>query len=152
MRRLFAMKELYLLLSSVFWLAAGGFAWLVDADLPAQVLRTLGTIEGLALSVAWIVGAVRRRQLTVDVIALLALAGQFLLGLLAGPHRDSNFFYRILQVVTNPVVRAVRFIAPRAVLDRHLPLASFVLLASIWLIVTMVKIDVCLRVGIDQCR
>ena len=80
MRRLFAMKELYLLLSSVFWLAAGGIAWLVDADLPAQVLWTFGTIEGLALSVAWIVGAVRRRQLSVDVIALLALAGALWVG------------------------------------------------------------------------
>ena len=85
-------------------------------------------------------------------IALMALAGQFLLGLLAGQRRDSNFFYRILQVVTGPVVRGVRWITPRAVLDRHLPLASFVLLASLWLVVTMVKIDVCLRVGIAQCK
>lgn len=85
-------------------------------------------------------------------IALMALAGQFVLGLLAGRRRDSNFFYRVLQVVTNPVVRGVRFIAPRAVLDRHLPLASFVLLASIWLIVTMAKVDICLRIGVEQCR
>ena len=75
MRRLFAMKELYLLLSSVLWLAAGGIAWLVGAELPARVLWTFGTIEGLVLSVVWMVGAVRRRQLSVDVIALLALAG-----------------------------------------------------------------------------
>jgi hypothetical protein len=33
------------------------------------------TIEGLVLSVVWIVAAVRRRQLSVDAIALLALAG-----------------------------------------------------------------------------
>jgi hypothetical protein len=85
-------------------------------------------------------------------IALMALAGQFVLGLLAGRRRDSNFFYRILQVVTAPVVRGVRLITPRAVLDRHLPLASFVLLASIWIAVTLVKIDLCLRIGIEQCR
>ncbi|MGZ8259889.1 MAG: hypothetical protein ACXWUL_04985 [Caldimonas sp.] len=85
-------------------------------------------------------------------IALMALAGQFLLGLLAGRNRDSNFFYRILQVVTTPFVRGVRFITPRAVLDRHVPLASFVLLASIWLAVTMLKIDICLKIGIAQCR
>ena len=85
-------------------------------------------------------------------IALLALVGQFLLGLLAGRRRDSNFFYRILQVITSPVVRGVRLIAPRAVLDRHLPLACFVLLASIWMTVTIVKIDVCLRIGVEQCR
>ena len=85
-------------------------------------------------------------------IALMALAGQFVLGLLAGRRRDSNFFYRLLQVVTNPFVRGVRWIAPRAVLDRHLPLASFVLLASVWLAMTMVKIDLCLRIGVAQCR
>ena len=85
-------------------------------------------------------------------IALMALAGQFVLGLLAGKRRDGNFFYRILQVVTDPVVKGVRYIAPRAVLDRHLPLAAFVLLASLWLVATMVKIDICLRVGIEQCR
>ena len=75
MRRLIAMKEVYLLLSSVLWLAAGGIAWLVGADFGARLLWTFGTIEGLVLSVVWIVGAVRRRQLSVDVIALLALAG-----------------------------------------------------------------------------
>ena len=85
-------------------------------------------------------------------IALMALAGQFVLGLLAGQRRDSNFFYRILQVVTNPVVRGVRLITPRLVLDRHLPIASFVLLATIWLMVTLVKIDLCLRIGVEQCR
>jgi hypothetical protein len=85
-------------------------------------------------------------------IALMALAGQFLLGLLAGRRRESNFFYRLLQVLTNPVVRGMRFITPRAVLDRHVPLAAFALLASVWFAVTLVKVDVCLRIGIEQCR
>ena len=39
-------------------------------------------------------------------IALMALAGQWLLGLLAGPKRDTNFFYQLLQVVTRPFVKA----------------------------------------------
>jgi len=64
-------------------------------------------------------------------IALMALAGQFVLGLLAGTKREGNFFYRLLQVLTQPVVKGVRYIAPRAVLDRHLPFAAFVLLLSI---------------------
>ena len=85
-------------------------------------------------------------------IALMALAGQCLLGLLAGAKREQNFFYRVLQVLTNPVVKGVRFLTPRVVLDRHVPLAAFALLASIWLLTTIVKIDMCLRVGIDQCR
>jgi hypothetical protein len=85
-------------------------------------------------------------------IALMALAGQFLLGLLAGAKRERNFFYRVLQVMTQPVIKAVRFLTPRVVLDRHVPLAAFALLASIWLVTTIVKINICLQVGIDQCR
>lgn len=85
-------------------------------------------------------------------IALMALAGQFVLGLLAGAKREGNFFYRTLQVVTSPVLKGVRWIAPRVVLDRHIPLAAGVLLASAWLVATVVKVDLCLRVGIEQCR
>jgi len=85
-------------------------------------------------------------------IALMALAGQFVLGLLAGAKRDRNFFYRVLQVVTGPVLKGVRWLAPRVVLDRHVPLAAFVLLTSIWLVATTVKVDICLRVGVEQCR
>ena len=85
-------------------------------------------------------------------IALMALVGQFLLGLLAGAKREQNFFYRLLQVLTNPVIKGVRFLTPHVVLDRHVPLAAFALLASIWLVTTIAKIDICLRVGIEQCR
>ena len=85
-------------------------------------------------------------------IALMALAGQFVLGLLAGAKRDGNFFYRTLQVITGPVLKGVRWMAPRAVLDRHIPLAALVLLASTWMVATVVKVDICLRVGLELCR
>ena len=57
-------------------------------------------------------------------IAVLALIGQWLLGLLAGRNREGNFFYRVLQVMTNPFVKTVRAVTPRVVLDRHVPLAT----------------------------
>ena len=85
-------------------------------------------------------------------IALMALAGQFVLGLLAGAKREANFFYRVLQVVTGPVYKGVRWIAPRMVLDRHIPLAALVLLVSAWMVTTVVKVDLCMRVGIELCR
>jgi hypothetical protein len=85
-------------------------------------------------------------------IALMALAGQFVLGLLAGAKRDGNIFYRTLQVVTGPVLKSVRWMAPRVVLDRHIPLAALVLLASAWMVATVVKVDLCLRVGMELCR
>lgn len=85
-------------------------------------------------------------------IALLAMAGQWLLGLLAGRGRESNFFYRLLQILTNPVVKAVRLITPRFVLDRHIPLAAFLALLSVWLVSTIAKINLCLQMGVQACR
>jgi hypothetical protein len=85
-------------------------------------------------------------------IVLLCLIGQWLLGLLAGSKRDTNFFYRVLSTVTQPVVRGVRLISPRAVLDRHVALAAFVLLAMLWVVVTIAKIDICLNLGVEACR
>jgi len=85
-------------------------------------------------------------------IALMALAGQFVLGLLAGAKREQNFMYRMFQVLTSPFVKAVRLITPRVVIDRHIPLATFVLLLSLWLVATIVRIDICLRIGVQACR
>lgn len=84
--------------------------------------------------------------------ALLAMAGQWVLGLLAGRGRESNFFYRLLQILTSPVVKAVRLITPRFVLDRHIPLAAFLALLSVWLVSTIAKINLCLQMGVQACR
>ncbi|MGB7990831.1 MAG: hypothetical protein WCF44_15645 [Candidatus Methylophosphatis roskildensis] len=84
-------------------------------------------------------------------IASMALAGQLLLGLLAGAQRDSNLFYQLLQVITNPVLKGVRVLTPRVVLDRHIPLAAFGLMAVVWLLATIGKIDLCVRIGVQQC-
>jgi hypothetical protein len=70
----------------------------------------------------------------------------------SGCWRDQNLFYRLLQVLTNPFVKTVRFITPRFVLDRHIPLAAFVLLASVWLAATVAKINLCLQIGVQACR
>ncbi len=85
-------------------------------------------------------------------IALMALAGQFLLGALAGQKRETNFFYKLLQVLTGPFVKGVRLITPRVVIDRHIPLAAFVLLSMVWVITTIVKVNLCLQIGVEQCR
>ena len=85
-------------------------------------------------------------------IALLSLAGQWLLGLLAGAKRDANFFYRLLGVLTGPIVRGARWLAPRVVLDRHVPLVAFLLLSFVWLFATLLKIQLCLETGVQACR
>lgn len=85
-------------------------------------------------------------------IAILAMVGQWLLGLLAGQRRQENFFYRLLQVLTDPFVKVVRAITPRVVLDRHIPLATLLLMLVIWLMATLAKVSFCLRVGMEGCR
>jgi hypothetical protein len=86
-------------------------------------------------------------------IALLAFAGQWLLGLLAGAKRESNFFYKLLKVLTDPFVRGARWIAPRrVVLERHLPLVAFLVMVSLWLVATLFKIQLCLEQGVQACR
>lgn len=85
-------------------------------------------------------------------IALLAMAGQWLLGLLAGAKREQNFFYQLLSILTRPFTRLTRLISPRVVLDRHIPLAAFLLLLSLWLVATVVKINLCLQIGVAQCQ
>jgi hypothetical protein len=85
-------------------------------------------------------------------IALLAFAGQWLLGLLAGQRRGTNFFYRLLQTLTSPFVRGARWITPRLVLDRHLPLVAFLVLAFAWLVATLSKISICLQTGANLCK
>ncbi len=84
-------------------------------------------------------------------IALLALLGQGLLGLLIGQRQQGNFFYQILQKVGQPFVRLTRRVTPRFVLDRHVPLAAFFLLLLLWLTSTVVRIGLCLQVGVAQC-
>lgn len=85
-------------------------------------------------------------------IALLALVGQWVLGLLAGAKRDTNFFYRVLQTVTQPFVRLARLLSPRIVLDRHVPLVAFLLLAFGWVVATITRINMCLEIGVEACK
>ncbi len=85
-------------------------------------------------------------------IALLALLGQWLLGLLAGAKRDKNIFYQLLQIMGRPFVAVARLMSPKFVVERHLPLVAFLLLAFVWLGVTILKIQTCLQMGVELCK
>jgi hypothetical protein len=37
-------------------------------------------------------------------------------------------------------------------MDRHLPLVAFLLLAFAWIVATMTKIDICVRMGVHLCK
>lgn len=85
-------------------------------------------------------------------IALLSLAGQWVLGLLAGARREGNMFYQLFQVLTRPLILGARLVSPRVVLDRHLPVVAFLLLTFVWVVATITKIDICVRMGVHLCK
>jgi len=85
-------------------------------------------------------------------IALLCLAGQWVLGLLAGRKREQNLFYQLFQVLTKPLIAGARLVSPKVVLDRHMPLVAFLILFFVWVVATMTKIDMCVRIGVHLCK
>jgi hypothetical protein len=85
-------------------------------------------------------------------IALLALAGRFLLGLLAGQNKESNFFYKALEVITQPFTKVARLITPKAVIDRHVPLVAFLLTGFIWVVAVIEKVRICTQIGVQLCK
>lgn len=76
-------------------------------------------------------------------IALCALAGRYVLGVLAGTRREQNFFYQLLTALTRPFTVSIRAITPKQVSDRHIPLLAFVALAWLWLFALIEKVQLC---------
>lgn len=85
-------------------------------------------------------------------IPLLALLGQGLLFVLAGSKRHDNFFYQLLQLLSKPFTAIVRRVSPAKVADRHVPVATFFLLLVAYAVVSFEKINLCIKVGVEQCK
>ena len=76
-------------------------------------------------------------------VALMALLGRWLLGLLAGQRRQTNLFWQALDFLVRPFTRLTRAVTPRMVVDRHIPLVTFFLLGWVWLIALIEKVRIC---------
>ena len=88
-------------------------------------------------------------------IALLALAGQGALYVLAGATRQRNVFYKLLQVLSKPFTALVRKITPRQVSDAQVPVVTFLLLAVLYAVVAFERADLCVAsnlVGQQGCK
>jgi len=85
-------------------------------------------------------------------IALLALIGQWAVGCMAGAGRQHNPVYRVFELVARPWVRSARWLMPRRVPDRHVPLVASLALVLVWLLAVVVKIGLCLQIGVALCR
>ena len=55
-----------------------------------------------------------------------------LLWVLAGRRRMDNIFYQVLSILTDPLLRATRWAAPRFMPDAHIPMATFGLVLLVW--------------------
>jgi hypothetical protein len=72
-------------------------------------------------------------------VAMLALLGQGAVALLAGARRQTNPIYQLFAIVTRPVIAAVRWLTPRAVIDKHLPFVAFFILFWLWIFLAWAK-------------
>jgi uncharacterized protein YggT (Ycf19 family) len=81
-------------------------------------------------------------------VAGLCLVGQGVLYLLAGAAREGNTVFRMLCIVTRPVLRLVRRVTPRAIVDRHLPVFVFLLLFGLWIALAAVRRLICAANGL----
>ncbi|MCD6731995.1 MAG: hypothetical protein LT103_00135 [Burkholderiaceae bacterium] len=82
----------------------------------------------------------------VEFVGLLLL-GQALVFLMSFGRHESNPVYRLLRFLTSPVTRLVRLVAPRFVVDRHVPALAFILLFWIWVALTVAKLRLQMPVG-----
>jgi hypothetical protein len=83
-------------------------------------------------------------------VALLFLIGQGVLALLAGSRRHTNMVYKFFLIVTQPVMKIVRFIAPPQIVDKHLPFVAFFVLFWCWIGLAYLKRVYC-EANMLQC-
>ena len=81
-------------------------------------------------------------------VAGFALLGQGLLYVLAGSSRDRNVIYKLFGVIASPVIRLVRAVTPRIVIDKHIPVVAFFLLFWLWILLAYVRRVVCEMNGV----
>jgi len=70
-------------------------------------------------------------------VAVMALLGQFLVGIFAWGRRGNNVVYKLFQTVASPFTWLVRKVTPRIVVDTHIPLATLFLLVFLWIFVSV---------------
>lgn len=85
-------------------------------------------------------------------LSLMFIVARFLLGLLAGAKRNTNVFWQLLDVAAKPALWITRWVSPKLILDRHIPLAAVSWLLIGWVLVVKVKIDLCMELGAGACQ
>ncbi len=90
---------------------------------------------------------------TLILIAGMALFGQFIVGIFNWGRRHDNFVYQLFAVLTKPVVKVVRAVTPRVIIDGHVPAVAFLLLFMGYFAVGLWHRDVCMdNVAANGCE
>ena len=77
-------------------------------------------------------------------VALFAFVAQGILYLFAGAKREQNFVYTTFRLLTSPVTKFTRFIAPKFILNQHIAFLGFFILLFVWVVLTISKISLVL--------
>jgi hypothetical protein len=80
-------------------------------------------------------------------VALVVMMAQGLLFVLAGASRHQNLVYRMFATVTQPIMKATRLITPRFIVDQHIGLVAFLLLALLWQLALALKVHYFIEQG-----
>jgi len=80
-------------------------------------------------------------------VLLLVMLGQGILYLFAGSRRQENLIYRAFATVTQPIMKATRFITPRLIVDQHIGFVAFLLLGALWVLALVFKVRAVLAAG-----
>jgi hypothetical protein len=118
--------------------------WAEDSFLESGRISTYKESEAMLLAVVIAKSLIE--------LSLMFIVGRFLLGLLAGPKRDSNVFWQLLDVASKPALWLTRRISPKLILDQHIPLATGSWLLIAWVFLVQTKIDICLSMGVGACQ
>jgi hypothetical protein len=80
-------------------------------------------------------------------VALIVMIGQGILFIFAGATRHQNLVYRMFATVTQPNMKATRFITPRFIVDQHLGFVAFFLLVVLWVVAVALKVHFFIEAG-----
>jgi hypothetical protein len=73
-------------------------------------------------------------------VVLVVMLGQGLLYVFTGGNRQRNLVYRMFATVTAPILKAARRVTPRFIVDQHIGLVAFFLLALLWVLALGLKV------------
>ncbi|MGH8773201.1 MAG: hypothetical protein ACREV2_18795 [Burkholderiales bacterium] len=80
-------------------------------------------------------------------VALYALLGQGILYVFAGRRRDQNFVYNLLKAITSPAMKIARAIAPRFVVDQHIPFLTLFIVLVLEFALSITQRNLCAQIS-----